>query len=363
MPQRPSECPSYGSLGVFILTSVPDIDAAALAAYLAPYLPDFRQPVQLEKFTGGQSNPTYRLTTVKQSYVLRKKPAGILLKSAHAIEREFRVMQALGGTPVPVPKVHLFCADTNVIGTAFFVMDFVDGRIFWDPALPELNRHERGAIYDATNQALVDLHGLDPERIGLSDFGRPGNYFARQLSRWLQQYRAAETSRYEDVESLIDWLDSHAPPDDGRVSLVHGDYRLDNLIFAPKSSKLLAILDWELSTLGHPYADLAYQCMQWRLPQSGPFAGLGDVDRDALGIPDEAAYVARYCERAGVPGIADWTFYVAFSFFRLAAILQGVKRRALDGNASNPERAHLMGEVVPIIGRLACQMITTEGRR
>jgi aminoglycoside phosphotransferase (APT) family kinase protein len=345
------------------LTSVADFDAMALAGYLAPHLPDFRQAFQLEKFKGGQSNPTYRLTTVKQSYVLRKKPAGILLKSAHAIEREFRVMQALAGTAVPVPKVHLFCADTNVIGTAFFIMDFVEGRIFWDPALLELTRPERGAVYDATNRALVDLHGLDPERIGLADFGRPGNYFARQLSRWLQQYRAAETSRYGDIESLIDWLNAHAPPDDGRISLVHGDYRLDNLIFDQQSPKLLAVLDWELSTLGHPYADLAYQCMQWRLPQTGPFAGLGDLDRDALGIPEEAAYVARYCERAGLPGIAHWTFYVAFSFFRLAAILQGVKRRALAGNASNPERAHLMGEVVPIIGRLAGQMIATEGRR
>jgi aminoglycoside phosphotransferase (APT) family kinase protein len=342
------------------LTVVSDLDAVALGSYLAPHLPDFGQAYQMEKFTGGQSNPTYRLTTVKQIYVLRKKPAGILLKSAHAIEREFRVLQALAGTTVPVPRVHLFCTDTSVIGTEFFVMDFVDGRIYWDPALPDLDRRRRGAIYDASNQALVELHHLDPERIGLSDFGRPGNYFARQLSRWLQQYRAAQTTQFDDIERLIAWLEPRTPEDDGRVSLVHGDYRLDNLIFERKSSRLLAILDWELSTLGHPFADLAYQCMQWRLPQTGPFAGLGDLDRAALGIPSEAAYVAQYCARAGLPGIANWPFYVAFSFFRLAAILQGVKRRALDGNASNPERAHLMGAVVPIIGQLACQMIEAE---
>jgi aminoglycoside phosphotransferase (APT) family kinase protein len=352
---------AHGLTGGVVVTADSDLDAAALGTYLAARLGDFGQAFQIDKFTGGQSNPTYRLTTGKQTYVLRKKPAGILLKSAHAIEREFRVLQALAGTAVPVPRVHLFCADTGVIGTEFFLMDFVDGRIYWHPALPDLERSQRRAIYDATNQALVELHRLDPEPIGLSDFGRPGNYFARQLARWLQQYRAAQTVRFDDIERLIAWLEPRTPEDDGRIALVHGDYRLDNLIFDPKSLQLLAILDWELSTLGHPFADLAYQCMQWRLPQTGPFAGLGDLDRTALGIPSEATYVAQYCLRAGLPGIANWPFYVAFSFFRLAAILQGVKRRALDGNASNPERAHLMGEVVPIIGRLACQMIEAEG--
>jgi aminoglycoside phosphotransferase (APT) family kinase protein len=337
-----------------------DIDPVALGTYLAPHLPDFRGDFRVDKFTGGQSNPTYRLTTQKRGYVLRKKPPGILLKSAHAIEREFRVMQALAETAVPVPSVHLFCADPTIIGTAFFIMDFVDGRIFWNPALPDLSTEQRGAVYDSANQALVDLHSVDVDAVGLADFGRPGNYFARQLSRWQQQYRTAQTEVFEDIEQLMRWLEQHAPPDDGRVALVHGDYRLDNLIFSHDSAALRAILDWELSTLGHPFADLAYQCMQWRLPQSGPFSGLGELDRTSLGIPTEDAYVACYCRRAGLTEIAHWNFYIAFSFFRLAAILQGVKRRALDGNASNPDRAHRMGEIVPIIGRLARQTIETQ---
>jgi aminoglycoside phosphotransferase (APT) family kinase protein len=337
------------------------IDETALAAYLAASLPGFGAHLQLERCGGGQSNPTYLLTGANGRFVLRRKPPGPLLKSAHAVEREFRVMRALAGTAVPVPRVHLLCEDAKVIGTAFYVMDYHDGRIFWDPALPQLEAAERGAVYDEMNRVLAILHGLDPAALGLADFGRPGNYFARQLSRWTEQYRASAGGPSADMDRLIAWLEAELPADDGRVALVHGDYRLDNIIFAADAPRLKAVLDWELSTLGHPFADLAYQCMQLRLPAGGPFSGLGDVDRASFGIPSEADYVARYCARSGLAGIDHWTFYLAFSFFRMAAILEGVGRRASEGNAPNPERGREMAKLVPLLARMALSLIAEQG--
>ena len=333
------------------------IDMQALAAWLAVYVPDATGPVTAEKFPGGQSNPTFLVTVGSRRFVLRKKPPGLLLKSAHAVDREYRVMTALAGTGVPVPRTVALCEDDSVLGTMFFLMEHVEGRIFWDPAMPESNPTERTAVYDAMNAALAALHSLDIAAAGLADFGRPGDYFARQTKRWTDQYRSSETEPLVAMDALIAWLGVHMPPDDGRVSLVHGDYRIDNMIFAPDAPRLLAILDWELSTLGHPVADLASQCMQWRLPNDGDFRGLAGVDRAALGLPTEEAYVAAYCARMGIEGVPNWSFCLAFSFFRLAAILQGVLRRSLDGNGSNPERGLKMGRNVPVLASMACDLV------
>ncbi|KQT85742.1 phosphotransferase [Aurantimonas sp. Leaf443] len=334
-------------------------DIGELGRYLAREVPGFGSLVHVAKFAAGQSNPTYRLDASGGSFVLRAKPPGELLKSAHQVDREFRVMAALAETPVPVPRVfHLASDDDSPIGRAFFVMEFLDGRIFFDPAVPQArDRAERAAIYDAMNAVLADLHGVDVSAVGLADYGRPGNYFARQLSRWAEQYRLSEIEPNADMARLRDWLEANLPADDGAVSLVHGDFRIDNMIFDPEAPKILALLDWELSTLGHPFADLAYQCMQWRLPNEGAFRGLGGLDREALGIPTEAAYVARYCERRGLEGIGDWTFHLAFSFFRLAAILQGVYKRFTLGNASNPALAQVYGRSVPLLARMANETI------
>lgn len=341
--------------------SDPVLDQAALAPYLEANIPGFSELAAVEKFKSGQSNPTYVLTAASGRYVLRAKPPGQLLKSAHQVDREFRVMSALAGTAVPVPAMLHLSAEDSPIGRMFYVMDFLDGRIFWDPALPEArDNEERAAIYDAMNETLAALHEIDVGTVGLSDFGRPGNYFERQLARWTSQYRASETDAVADMDGLIAWLETHMPADDGRISLVHGDYRLDNLIFAPDRPKVLAVLDWELSTSGHPFADIAYQCMQWRLPHASGFRGLGGVDRSALGLPSEEDYVAAYCRRRGLTGIGNWTFYLAFSFFRLAAICQGVYKRALDGNASNPEKARTYGEAVKLLSRLAAKLIDKE---
>lgn len=339
------------------MTTVATIDETALAAYLATHWPGFSGPITAEKFSGGQSNPTFLLTHAGGKAVLRKKPPGQLLKSAHAVDREYRVMKALGGTDVPVPKMRLLCEDESVIGTAFYVMDFVEGRIFWNPAVPEVDNAGRAAIYDAMNRALCALHTVNVDKVGLADFGKPGNYFARQLTRWTEQYRASELEPIPEMNSLIDWLEKTLPADDGRASLVHGDYRIDNMIFAADRIELLAILDWELSTIGHPFADLAYQCMQWRLPNAGNMRGLAGVDRAALGLPTEKAYVADYARRTGMDPREHWTFYLAFSLFRLGAILQGVVKRAVSGNASNPERAMKMRDSVPLLAKMAKDMI------
>lgn len=337
------------------------LDQAALAPYLEANIPGFSGLAAIEKFKSGQSNPTYLMTAASGRYVLRTKPPGQLLKSAHQVDREFTVMSALAGTAVPVPRMLHLSAEDSPIGRMFYVMDFLDGRIFWDPALPEArDNDERAAIYDAMNVTLAAMHDVDVEAVGLGDFGRPGNYFERQLARWTSQYRASETGTVADMDRLISWLEKHMPADDGRVSLVHGDYRLDNLIFAPDQPQVVAVLDWELSTLGHPFADIAYQCMQWRLPHASGFRGLGGVDRSAFGLPSEEAYVAAYCRRRGLDGIGDWTFFLAFSFFRLAAICQGVYKRALDGNASNPEKARTYGEAVKLLSHLAAKLIDKE---
>lgn len=337
------------------IVGMPDIDA--LEALLAGEIENFGRISELRKFDTGQSNPTYLIVTADRRFVLRAKPPGQLLKSAHQVDREFRVMHALAGTDVPVPQVHYLSPEESVIGRMFFVMEHLDGRILWDPALPELPASERQAIYDAMVEVLAALHDVDIEAAGLSDFGRPGNYFERQLKRWSEQYRASVIDPIPDMDALIDWLSENLPEDDGQVSLVHGDFRMDNMIFAKDSATILGVLDWELSTLGHPYADLSYQCMQLRLPHDSTFKGLGGLDRAALGIPSEEAYIAAYCRLRGIDRIDNWRFYLAFAFFRLGAILQGVLRRAVDGNASNPERAREMGRAIPLIAAEAMGVI------
>ena len=340
-------------------TAGQEIDEAALGAYLAEHVEGFSGLERIVKFQAGQSNPTYRIDAKTGSYVLRAKPPGDLLKSAHQVDREYQVMRALAATDVPVPKMlHLCEASDSPIGRMFFVMQHLDGRIFWDPALPEVEtKVERGAIYDAMNTALAALHSVDVDAVGLGDYGRPGNYFHRQFSRWCDQYRQSKIDDIADMDRLMAWLEDNLPPDDGATSLVHGDYRLDNMIFAKDEAKILAVLDWELSTLGHPLADLAYQCMQWRLPHVGSFKGLGDTDRTERGIPTEEQYVARYCERRGIPEPGNWKFYLAFCFFRLAAILQGVFKRYTQGNASNPQKAKIYGRNVPVLARHAVELI------
>jgi len=333
------------------------IDEASLERYLSAHLQGFKGPLEAEKFPGGQSNPTFRITAGGKQYVLRRKPPGQLLKSAHQVDREYRVMKALGSTDVPVPRMHLLCEDDSVIGSTFFVMEYLEGRIFWDPALPDFSKAERTRLYDDMNRILAALARLDPAAVGLSEFGRPGSYYARQTKRWTEQYRASETVTIPEMEILIDWLVKNMPPDDGLISIVHGDYRLDNMIFHPAEPRCLAVVDWELSTLGHPYSDIAYQCMQWRLPNEGVFRGLGGVDRAALGIPTEEDYVARFCERMGIASIPIWTFCLVFNFFRLAAIIQGVYKRGLDGSASNRESALQRGAQVPMMARMAIDLI------
>ncbi|MDE2252951.1 MAG: phosphotransferase [Betaproteobacteria bacterium] len=313
-------------------------DAAALSDYLRAYLPDAQGPLHVEQFKGGQSNPTYMLTAANgRRYVLRRKPPGKLLPSAHAVDREYRIMRALAGSGVPVPGMHVLCLDESVIGTAFYVMDFVDGRIFWDPLLPGMQPAERAAIFDEMNRVIAALHSVDYAALGLADYGKPGQYIARQVARWSQQYRASETEPIDAMDRLIAWLPAHIPPGE-ETAIVHGDYRLDNVIFHPTEPRILAVLDWELSTLGHPLADFAYHCMAWRL-SPGQFRGLIGGDLAALGIPSEGEYVARYCARTQRPPVsqADWEFYAAFNMFRLAAILQGVLARALQGNASSSQ--------------------------
>ena len=310
-------------------------DEAALEAYLAARIPGFSGPMTVEQFKGGQSNPTYRIAAGGRQYVLRRKPPGKLLPSAHAVDREYAVMTALGRTDVPVPKTWLLCTDETVIGTAFFVMDCVPGRIFWEQSLPGMAPAERGAIYDEMNRVIAALHSVDFAAIGLADYGRPGNYFARQIKRWSEQYRASETERIEAMDNLIAWLPENIPGGD-ETSIVHGDFRLDNMIFHPTLPRVLAVLDWELSTLGHPLADFSYHCMGWHI-QPGEFRGIAGLDHAALGIPSEAEYIASYCRRTGRAGIEHWHFYLAFGFFRIAAILQGIAKRALEGTAASAQ--------------------------
>ncbi len=310
-------------------------DAAALQRYLERHIDGFRGPLEVRQFVGGQSNPTYHLAAGGRRFVLRRKPPGKLLPSAHAVDREYRVITALAATDVPVPRTYVLCEDESVIGTAFYVMDWVAGRVFADPMLPGVTPADRAALYDAMNDVLARLHRVDWKRVGLEDFGRPGNYFARQIHRWSSQYRASETERIEPMERLIEWLPAHVPPSD-ETTLVHGDYRPGNMIVHPTEPRIVAVLDWELSTLGHPLADLAYNCVPYHTGPGDNLGGVEGVDLAALGIPTEADYVAAYCRRTGRPPIEGWDFYVAFALFRLAAIAQGIMGRVLAGTANDP---------------------------
>ena len=328
-----------------------ELDTAAISKWLNGQLEGFDGPVKAVKFSGGQSNPTYRLETAAGNYVLRRKPPGILLKSAHAVEREYRVQKALATGEVPVAPVHALCEDDAVIGSAFYIMDEVAGRIFDDPRLPGLDPSERDALMDEMNRVLASIHNVDLAAAGLSDYGPPGNYYRRQLDRWRQQYETTKTDDLPDMETLILWLDENMPADDGQCTLVHGDYRLDNLIFAHDGAGCRAVLDWELSTLGHPYADLAAVVMQWSMPTGREGRGLAGVDRAAAGLWSDERFIDMYCHRRGLGSIDGFGYYLAFSYFRMAAILQGVKKRALDGNAADPERGLKLGTHVPEFAR------------
>jgi aminoglycoside phosphotransferase (APT) family kinase protein len=329
---------------------------AALADYLQAHVPGFHGPLVSEKFAGGQSNPTYKIDAASGRYVLRRKPPGVLLPSAHAIDREYHVLQALHGGAVPVAKPLHLCTDESVVGSMFYLMEFVVGRVFWDPSLPDVPPQQRTPVFDAIVDTLAALHTVDVAAAGLADFGKPGNYFSRQLERWSGQYRASETASIPAMETLMAELPARCPADDGVVSLVHGDYRIDNLMFDDVSPKVRAVVDWELSTLGHPLADLGYLCMALRLPRNPALPGLGGLDRDKLAIPSEAHMLARYSALTGRAIPSDFSFVLAFSFFRLGAIAQGVAKRAEQGNASS-EQAKRAGAMTALLGELGVQAL------
>ncbi len=337
------------------------LDLDAVETYLRAHLPGFEGPIEADKFQRGQSNPTFLLKTPTRNYVLRRKPPGQLLKSAHAVDREFRVQSALEHTDVPVAKMHLLCEDPAIIGSDFYIMDHIDGRNFNQPTLDELVKDDRSAVLDDMNRVLAALHDVDIDAVGLSDFGPPGNYYERQIGRWSKQYRASETETVPAMDQLIEALSKQIPEEDGQRTLVHGDYRIDNMMFEKDGTKCLAILDWELSTIGHPYADLAAVIMQWQMPATPEGRGMAGIDRAALGLPSDDEFVARYCERRGIGPIDNFGFYVGFCFFRMTAIIQGVLKRALDGNASNPERAMQMGQYVPLFAQHGLQALEAQG--
>lgn len=322
-------------------------DLARLEAYLVERLPGFRGPLEVRQFKGGQSNPTYLLTTADQSYVLRRKPPGKLLPSAHAVDREYRVIDALRAQDFPVAMPLVYCGDDTVIGTAFYVMSYIEGRVFWEPQMPASNPLERARVYDAMNETLARLHGYDPGKIGLGDFGKGENYVARQVDRWSRQYRASQTEPVEEMERLMAWLPDHLPPP-VPPRLVHGDYRLDNIIVAAAAPQLIAVLDWELATLGDPLADFTYHLMQWDMPVSDPAAGVGTLvgfDLASLGIPVRDTYVNDYVARAGLDPRPLLPIYLAYNFFRVAAILQGIVGRVRDGTATSehaPAKAQMV---------------------
>jgi aminoglycoside phosphotransferase (APT) family kinase protein len=328
-------------------------DTDALAAWLEKHLDGFRGPLSVEMFKGGQSNPTYKLNTPAGSYVMRAKPGPVakLLPSAHAVEREFAVMSGLAGTGVPVPRMFCLCEDEFVIGRAFYVMEFMQGRVLWDQALPGMDQAGRAAIYDEMNRVIAALHTVDFAARGLANYGKSGNYFERQIGRWSKQYKASTdgagpmSQPIDAMEKLVEWLPAHIPPaarDASKVSIVHGDFRLDNLMFHPTEPRVIAVLDWELSTLGHPLADFSYHCMAWNIPH-GSFRGIGGLDLKSLGIPSEDEYIRRYCDRTGLSTVADlkadWNFYMAYNMFRIAAILQGIAKRVEAGTAASAQAA------------------------
>jgi len=335
-------------------------DTAALSAWLEKNLEGFAGPLSVEMFKGGQSNPTYKLITPGQSYVMRAKPGPVakLLPSAHAIEREFAVMSGLQGTDVPVPRMYALCEDESVIGRAFYVMEFMQGRVLWDQSLPGMTPDERKAIYNESNRVISALHTVKFAERGLAGYGKPGNYFERQIGRWSKQYVASITQPIEEMDKLMAWLPANMPAsarDENRVSIVHGDFRLDNLMFHPTEPRVIAVLDWELSTLGHPLADFSYHCMAWHI-QPGQFRGIGGLDLPALGIPSEQEYIRLYCERTGLATpeelAADWNFYLAYNLFRLAAILQGIAKRVEMGTASSAQ-AKASGEGARPLAQMA----------
>jgi aminoglycoside phosphotransferase (APT) family kinase protein len=329
------------------------LDVAQLEQYLAAHVAGFAGPLTVKQFKGGQSNPTYLLGTPARRYVLRRKPPGKLLPSAHAVDREYRVIRGLHAEGFPVAEALAYCPEESVVGTPFYVMGFVDGRVFWEPQMPDSNPAERAAVYDSMNATIARLHGLDPARIGLGDFGKGENYVARQVERWSKQYRASETEQIDAMERLIDWLPKHIPVG-GPARLVHGDYRLDNIILSPSQPKVLAVLDWELSTLGDPLADLAYHLMQWGMPPSETGAGVGTLlgqDLGRLGIPSRLDYVEAYVGRTGLDPRPHLPVYLAYNFFRLAAILQGIVGRVRDGTASSETAAAMAPLVRPLAAK------------
>lgn len=335
-------------------------DEAALSAWMAANVPGYVGPLVVEQFRGGQSNPTYKLITPGKAYVLRRKPPGLLLKGAHAVEREAKVLVGLGKADFPVAHVYGLCTDDSVIGTWFYVMDMIDGRIFWDATVPDVSNAERAAIFDAMNATMAQLHLIDYDAVGLSDYGRPGNYFERQIGRWAKQYLDdTDAGRDPNMDRLIAWLPANIPADDDRTSVTHGDFRIDNMIFHPTEPKVLAVLDWELSTLGHPGADFAYNAMMYRMP---PYivAGLGGADTARLGIPTEAEYVAAYCTRTGRTSLPGYDFYVAFNFFRLAAIFHGIKGRVVRGTASSAQATQRV-KIFPELASLAWKQAELAG--
>jgi aminoglycoside phosphotransferase (APT) family kinase protein len=334
-----------------------DLDDEILAIYLEKHLAGFRGPLTSKKFKGGQSNPTYLLEAQSGNYVLRRKPFGKLLASAHAVDREFRVLTALHGSNVPVAKPYHLCKDDTIIGSMFYLMEFIDGDIFWDPSFPDFSPTQRGNYYDAILQTMAALHSINIETVGLSDYGKPGNYFSRQIARWSEQYRAAETDDIDAMNSLIEELPLRCPDDDGMVALVHGDFRIDNLMFTKNKAEISAIVDWELSTLGHPLADLGYFCMALRLPRNPALPGLAGLNREELGIPSEKKILQRYSELTGREIPEDWPFVLAFSFFRLAAIAQGVAKRAQQGNASS-EQAMQAGQMTALLAKMGLKVLS-----
>jgi aminoglycoside phosphotransferase (APT) family kinase protein len=335
---------------LFSGTVVPEgadrIDEVKLGAWMAAHVAGFEGPVAVLKFAGGQSNPTYRLNAKSGSYVLRRKPFGTLLPSAHAVDREYKVIAGLHPTGFPVAKPYGLCTDDSVLGSWFYVMGMVEGRTFWDGAMPGSNPAERRATYDAMIDTLAALHAVDVEKAGLADYGKPGNYFERQVGRWTKQYRASETETMAEMEQLIDWLPKTLPAQT-RTSVVHGDFRIDNMIFHPTEARVLAVLDWELSTLGDPLADFTYVAMAW-VTENGGRSGIMDVNRSTLGIPELDDMVARYCAATGRDGVPDLNWYFAYNFFRLAGIMQGIKKRVIDGTASSAHAKEMSERVAPL---------------
>jgi len=346
-----SDAVTQANIGTTAVREGHQFDEAALVRWMASHVEGFAGPVTVTQFKGGQSNPTYRLSTPGRDYVMRRKPPGQLLKGAHAIEREAQVLTALGGIGFPVPHIFGLCTDDAVIGSWFYVMDMVEGRIFWDATLPEVSREERPAYFDAMNETIARLHMADYQAIGLGDYGKPGNYFARQISRWSRQYlEDVEAGRDANMDRLVEWLPGAIPPGDD-IAIVHGDFRCDNMIFHPSEPRVVAVLDWELSTLGHPLADFAYHALMYHMPPN-IVAGLIGADLNALNIPSEQAYIAAYCRRTGREQIPNWPFYIAFNFFRLAAIFHGIKGRVIRGTAASAH-ARERAENFPVLAELA----------